>query len=282
MTGRLYPGLGDEPRPGVLVIHGGGGAGGYERTYAAMLAEHGYTVLCVEYFDAPGLRDALLEVPLSEFDRAADWLLEGPAVAGKRVGTVGFSRGGEAALLVGAHFDSVGAVVAYVPSCYAFPAPAWMDGVEEHRPAWTLDGEPVPFLPIDDYVGEANGIDEALGGEPPRPADLAHDRMPPDVRERAAIPVERVEGPVLLVSGGRDRAWPSMAFAGRAADRLDRHDHPWQFEHRAYPEAGHAIRVPYRDPGAEHWLGGTAAANAYASADAWHAALRFLDPEQRS
>lgn len=287
VAGHLYPGVGDGPRPGVLVVHGAGGAGGYERAYAALLAEHGYTALCVEYFDAPGVRDALLEVPLSEFDRAGRWLLDRPTVAGDRVAAVGFSRGGEATLLAGAHFETVGAVVAYVPSGFAFPAPAWMDGVEAGRPAWTLDGEPVAFLPIDDYVRETDGIEEALGGEPPGPTGLALDRMTDGERERAAIEVERTGGPILLVSGGLDGAWPSMALAGRAADRLDRHDHAWPFEHRAYPEAGHAIRVPYRldgsdDPDGEHWLGGTNASNARASADAWRAALRYLDPGLRA
>lgn len=286
VAGRLYPGLGEAPRPGVLVLHGAGGAGGYERGYAALLAEHGFETLCVEYFDAPGVRDALLEVPLSEFDRAARWLVDRPAVAGDRVAVVGFSRGGEAALLAGAHFETVGAVVAYVPSGFAFPAPAWMDGVEEGRPAWTRDGEPVPFLPIDDYVSETDGIEEALGGEPPGPTRLALGRMTDDERERAAIEVERTDGPILLVSGGLDGAWPSMELAGRAADRLDCHNHSWPYEHRAYPEAGHAIRVPYRfddsdDPDGKHWLGGTNEANARASADAWQATLRYLDPALR-
>ncbi|WP_436935083.1 alpha/beta fold hydrolase [Halovenus marina] len=281
MSGRLYPGLGDGPRPGVLVLHGGGGAGGYEQEYAALLAEHGYTALCVEYFAAPGTRDALHEVPLEEFERAADWLLDRPAVSGDRIGVVGFSRGGEASLLVGSTFETVGVVVAYVPSCYVWPAPSWMDGVGEGEPTWTLAGEPLPHLPIDKYVYESDDVDEPFGEEPNAPT-LAIDRSTTAEREQAAIPVEDIDGPVLLVSGGQDIVWPSALLADRAADRLDEHDHPWQFEHLSFPRAGHAIRVPYRfegdtDPTDRHQYGGTNEANAHASASAWQAALQYLD-----
>lgn len=280
VTGRLFSGLGEGPHPGVHHVHGGGGAGGYEQAYAARLAEHGYTVLAVAYFGAPGVADVHHEIPLSTFERAADWLLDRPVVAGERVGIVGFSRGGEAALLVGSQFDVFGAVVSYVPSCYVWPAPAWADGVDENEPAWTLDGSPLPFLPVDEHVDE-DEVDDPLGVEPPNAGTLAVERATADEKAAAAIPVEEIDGPVLLVSGERDTVWPSSDLAGRARDRLDRHDHPHAFEHRSYPEAGHAIRVPYAlgegdDPEERHRFGGTNAANARAAADAWEVALDYL------
>lgn len=282
VRGRLYPGLGADPTPGVLVLHGGGGARGYEQTYAALLAEYGYTAFCVEYFEAPGVRDRPLEVPLEEIGNAADWLLERPDVAGDRVGVVGFSRGGEASLLVGSHFDAIGAVAAYVPSCYVWPAPSWMDGIGEGEPTWTLDGEPLPHLPIDKYVYEDDGIDEPLGVPEPNPGSLAIKRSTAAEKERAEIPVESIDGPVLVVSGGNDTVWPSTLLAERVTDRLAAHDHPWPFEHLSFPDAGHAIRVPYRfrgdtDPAETHRFGGTHEANGYASACTWQATLEYLD-----
>ena len=283
VNGRLYRGLGDGPHPGVLVLHGGGGAGGYEREYAALLAEHGYTALCVEYFGAPGVRDELLTIPLETFQTAAEWLLQRPDVAGDRVGVVGFSRGGEASLLVGSQFDVVGRVVAYVPSCYVWPAPSWMEGVDEGQPTWTLEGEPLPHLPVDEYVSEADGIDDPFDVDGPNAAVLAVERATAEEKARAAIPVEEIDGPVLLVSGGKDTVWPSSGLAARAAERLREHEHPWRFEHRSFPDAGHAIRVPYRvesdvDPTETHRFGGTRAANAYAAARAWRDALAYLAP----
>lgn len=282
VNGRLFRAVGEGPHPGVVVLHGGGGARGYEQTYAAMLAEHGYTVLCVEYFGAPGVRDRLRAVPLEEFERAASWLLERSGVRGEQVGVVGFSRGGEASLLVGSQFDSVGLVVAYVPSCYVWPAPSWMDGIGEGEPTWTLDGESLPFLPIDEYVYEDDNIEAALGVNEPNAATLAVERSSATEKERAAIPVENIDGPVLLVSGQDDTVWPSALLAERAASRLAANDHPWQFEHLSFPDAGHTIRVPYRfgadtDPDERHQYGGTHEANARASARAWENVLQYLN-----
>lgn len=279
VNGRLFSGVGPEPRPGVLVLHGGGGARGYEQRYAALLAEHGYDVFCVEYFGAEGVRDALLNVPLEAFGNAARWLLERPSVTGDQVGVVGFSRGGEAALLTGATFETIGAVVAYVPSGYAWAAPSWMAGVGENQPSWTLDGDPVPFLDIDQYVTEPEGGDTPLGGEGPSACAVALEHADSRDRDRATIAVEETAGPVLLVSGGRDSVWPSTRLAAVARERLD--DHPWPVEHCTFPAAGHAIRVPYRldgdaDPEATHRYGGTNEANARASARAWRRTLAIL------
>jgi dienelactone hydrolase len=279
-SGRLFEGVGERPNDAVLVLHGGGGPGGYERDYARLLAHHGYAALCVSYFDAPAAPDALAEVPMSLFERAGDWLAARPGVRVGEVGVVGFSRGGEAALLVGATLDHAGAVVAYVPSGYGFPAPTWMDGVEEEGPAWVVDGEPFPYVPVDPVVGsDATGVEALEEGDAASNAAVA--AASAERLERGTIPVERIDGPVLLVSGGRDRVWPSAELAAVAADRLTAHDHPWPHEHLTYPDAGHAIRVPYTldgdDPEATHRFGGTVAANSRAAADAWRSALSTLE-----
>lgn len=240
----------------------------------------------MEYFGAPGVPDALEEVPLEYFARARDWLLDRPGVRASPVGVVGFSRGGEGALLVGSHLDGFGAVVAYVPSGYAFPAPTWMPGIEEEGPAWTVRGEPVPYVPVDQFVeSDPTGMDESLSNDDQdgeeSTSEGAVERACEERLARATIPVERIDGPVLLVSGDRDAVWPSSGLAAVAADRLVAHDHPWPVDHRRYPDAGHATRVPYRhadgqDPDDEHRFGGTHAANARAAADAWPAALSCL------
>jgi nucleolar protein 56 len=196
---------------------------------------------------------------------------------------VGFSRGGEAALLASAHFDAIGATVGSVPSCYAYPAPSWMAGVDPGLASWTLEGEPIPFLDIDRHVDaedlEGEG-DDPLAGDPIAPK-VAVERASDRELERASIPVADVEGPVLLVSGEEDSVWPSSDYAAQAAAWLREADHDWAVEHRRYADAGHAIRVPYRfdeddDPAAKHRYGGTNAANAHAAADAWAATLDCL------
>ena len=48
---------------------------------------------------------------------------------------------------------------------------------------------------------------------------------------RAAIPVERINGPVLLVSATRDEVWPSKEMADAMMRRLQAHGFPHHAEH---------------------------------------------------
>jgi dienelactone hydrolase len=104
--------------------------------------------------------------------------------------------------------------------------------------------------------------------------------------EAAEIPVERVDGHVLLLSGADDRLWPSTplsAYAERRAARLGAAD---RVEHVAYPGAGHGCSAPpgYAVPlafthpviGSFLTLGGTRAGNNAARVDGWRRVLALL------
>jgi dienelactone hydrolase len=102
--------------------------------------------------------------------------------------------------------------------------------------------------------------------------------------EAAAIAVERIRGPVLLLSGEDDRLWPSPILAEIAAARLAAHKRP--VTHLRYSGAGHMIG-PVGLPGTANTilhplrglsmaLGGTPAGNAAAADDSWPRVLQFL------
>lgn len=146
LVGQLWmPPDGVEVRTPAIVNLGGseGGLRGHSR--AAPLAAEGYPVLDVAYFngdflDAPGLPAELADIPLEYFTGAIEWLDDQPEVDPDRIWVMGASRGSEAALLLGTQFpDLVSGVVALAPSNVVLCRPD-CDG-----PAWTLDGDPVPF-----------------------------------------------------------------------------------------------------------------------------------------
>src|SRR4051794_23525033 len=64
----------------------------------------------------------------------------------------------------------------------------------------------------------------------------------------ATIPVERINGPVLLISAGDDRTWPTTRLSAIAEERLARHNHPYAVRHLHYPRAGHGIIPPPYGP----------------------------------
>lgn len=100
--------------PGLIVL--GGSDGGGDIPMAALLASRGYATLALYYFGNSSLPPDLSEIPLEYFEVAIAWLKSQEGVNGNEIGVIGTSRGGELALLLGATFPEVKAVVGYVAS----------------------------------------------------------------------------------------------------------------------------------------------------------------------
>lgn len=260
LVGRLFSPGGTGDAPGVLVFGGSeGGLSPFAARQAALLASRGYAALALayfkgEFFEPDGAEDlpkTLTRVPLEYFGRAIRWLRERGGVDGDRLGVLGTSRGGELALLLGATYPELGAVVSYAGSGAVASSP------EGDEPAWTRRGEPVPYFRF--------------------PEDGSSE-IPREELEGAKIPVERTNGPVLLIAAGDDAVWPSEELSRIAMDRLEGANRPHDDRLAVYPEAGHAIGVPYVPTGDSiARFGGTAEANARANEDSWKGATALLD-----
>jgi dienelactone hydrolase len=274
---------GTMPRPAIIVVPGSGG--GVPETSAALLASHGFASLALAYFRAEHLPESLVEIPLEYFEKAILWLRGQEAVGDQPLGVMGGSRGGELALLLGATFPAFKAVVGYVPSGIAHAGISG-GGLQEarRRPAWTYRGEPVPFLSSRN-VGQMEPTPVTSEPLPLTPIFLRamEDR---DAVEAAVIPVERINGPVLLISGQDDQMWPSPVLAEIAMKRLAQHHHRYLYQHLSYPGAGHVIGQPGTPatitaslhPLAGRWLafGGNGKDNAAAAADSWPKVVAFF------
>jgi dienelactone hydrolase len=266
----------DGPRPAVIVL--GGSGGGLAEDMPALLASRGFAVLSLAYFGVEDVAPNLVEIPLEYFERAIAWMNRNPAVEPGALAVCGTSRGGELALLLGATFPQISAVLAYVPSGVVWPGIGASD--RPSPPSWTWRGEPVPYM-------DARPMNESDWASPPvsiTPWFLEALRNAQSV-ERATIAVERINGPVLMFSGTDDAMWPSLRLADIAMRRLIakgfRHPH----EHVTYAGAGHWFRFPYAPVISEIFhpvvrrlmaLGGTPVGNQTASVDSWRRALEFL------
>lgn len=143
--------------PAVLLL--GGSEGGVPATLSAVqLASHGYPVLALAYFHAPGVPDELRNIPIEYLASGARWLARQPGVDPGRVVVIGTSYGTEAALLVADHFpELIHGTVLFAPGATATSSYPRPDGY-----AWTYQGKPVEFVPIP--VDGVNGPVLAVAG----------------------------------------------------------------------------------------------------------------------
>jgi dipeptidyl aminopeptidase/acylaminoacyl peptidase len=110
-----------DARPAVIVLHGWQPAGtngaAVVEARARRYADDGYVALALSMRGWPpsgGADDCGLRQP-DDVARAAEWLRTLAGVAADRVGVVGFSQGGQVALLAAARDRRIRAVVAYYP-----------------------------------------------------------------------------------------------------------------------------------------------------------------------
>ncbi|PWK66390.1 acyl-CoA thioester hydrolase/BAAT C-terminal domain-containing protein [Aminobacter sp. AP02] len=287
LVGTLFTPVGPGPHPVVVVLNGSGG--GINEPRAALLASRGYQAFALGYFKAPGLSPFITETPLEYLETGLRWAHQKLQPKGGFVAVSGQSRGGELALLLGATFpDLVSAVIAFVPGAMVHgaqgagdPARGGWQGV-----TWTRDGIALPHLWQNNnsvrwhpWAGDA---------PPSRHHSVFFEGLKDtELAARARIPVENIAGPVLLISGRDDRAWPSSLYSRMVVSTLSQHDHPHLVRHLDFDDAGHAINlpiVPSTQLSREHPVskvpytnGGTPSGNARADVGSWRGMLAFLD-----
>jgi dienelactone hydrolase len=274
-------------RGGIVAF--GGSEGGLDtgQSLAMYYAALGYPTLGLAYFGAPGVPSELSQIPLEYFDKAFDWLEAQPQVQKGKLLVNGGSRGGELALLLGATFPRVTAVIANVPSGVLWGAPT-ADGKEVA--SWTFGGQPIAWVPY--LAGSAKPVKESDGtmatAYAPEFLDSIH-AASVDVVDAATSRVEQTHGPVMMLAGADDQVWAACALAQYAWVRLVSYGHTKTYadEFECYPNAGHNV-TPFSvglpttnaayaaDQGETLALGGTPIGIAHAARDADNKVRAFL------
>lgn len=283
VTGTLFIPAGEGRRPAIIVL--GTSDGTYEPT-AAMYASHGYVTLALAYFGMEGLTDFLVNIPLETVERAIHWLEARPEVDKDAIGVWGVAKGAELALLAASHYPQIKAVVVKSPSTVAFEGISKVSG-ENPQSSWTFKGEPVPYVPTIFTEELAGSYYAAVAKKEPWSTTPLYEYalQNQEAVEKAAIKVEQINGPVLLVSGGLDEVWPSGKLSEMAMLRLQEKGHPFPDVRLYYPDAGFQITVPY-SPTTVNWvpfpggfigdLGGSPEGDAAASMDSWSKIIDFF------
>ena len=209
-----------------LLVGLGGGEGGNawasERwtPQRERFLDQGYALLALGYFGTPNSPEKLDRISLDGVHAAILKAAQDPRVDGRCIAIVGGSRGAELALLLASHYPDIKAVVAIVPGSAVFPS--LTDAMT--TPGFSLNDQSLPFVPMtwgatpDLLVGNLRGAFETI----------MRDEA---AMQRAAIAVEKINGPVQFVSASRDEMWPSKEMADAMMQRLESNAFRHPFEH---------------------------------------------------
>ncbi|MDN3506952.1 MAG: acyl-CoA thioesterase/bile acid-CoA:amino acid N-acyltransferase family protein [Simkaniaceae bacterium] len=273
LVGRLFMPEVATPRPLVIVLTGSNG--GIQASTAALIASHGIPALALAYTGIGDLPPTVENVPLEYFEKAFEWVENHPQLNGE-IFLHGTSRGAELALVLGSYFpDKIHKIVAIAPSSVVLSADSWLYEDEAILPA-------APFF-ID--MNNDTSVFESTRDNP-RSIRVHRERglyLERENFDKAAIPVENIQCPILLISGGDDQLGPCSVYSELILERLEEHDSEIRCEHLDFPKAGHLISEPYFPRCNVYctdgmWMdyGGTPKADELASREAWKRTIEFF------
>lgn len=222
LVAHLYVPKLTSPMPVVIAVGGSEGGLSTGDANGELLAPHCIAVLALAYFKADGLPSTLDAIPLEYFRRAIDYLQTVPEVDAKRLGIVGGSRGAELALLLASMEPRIHSIVATTPSSHVWGGRTTLGS------AWTLAGKDVPHLSL----GLTDATPQVLRFE--AALDQAGHASTP------RIPVEKINGPILLISATEDAIWPSFRMSLEIESTLRDAHFPFEVRHASY-RTGHGF-----------------------------------------
>lgn len=281
LVGTYFHNTNAQTLPGIIVV--GGSEGGICEFLSSLLASNGFNVLGLGYFGVENLPKSLVNIPLEYIQKAIHWLKDRKEVANDWLGIHGTSRGGELALWSASLFPEINAVVSLNGSAISFCGIVpWSDDANL-PPAWTFENIPLP------YASSKNPVEVALEckrmwEKNENPLAIWYRTLISNqvIMEQALIPVERINGSVLLISGENDANFDSALLNKKAIDRLEACKHPYPYEQLVYIGAGHEVGFPNIPILANSWFGGNKQDTAHASKNSWKQMIEFFNESYKN
>jgi esterase/lipase len=224
-----------------LIVGLGGSEGGnawtsdYWKEKRDQFIEKGYAFLAIGYFGANGTPELLEKIAIEDIHNAIIEATKNKKVNKKKIAIIGGSRGADLALLIGSYYKDIDCVIGLVTSNVVFP------GHTNHftTSSWTYNGEELPFVPVSE---------ETVPFIMKRDLRGAFTTMLKDTIavKKAIIKVEKINGPILLISATNDEIAPTTPMSNDIMSRLETYNFKYHKEHIAI-EGQHAEPLKHFD-----------------------------------
>lgn len=230
----------EDQYPGKVLICFSGSDGKFElaRMLAQVFQTHGLTALALAYVMEDGLPRQFYRVPIDPLETAAIRLHN---MGYEKVGLWGISKGAELALTAGSLLpEIINAVVAVAPMNTVCQGFIMKQGISiAPGSTWSFHGKEIPYTA---FGLEKFPLGHVLWKSMKAREVTMHDLYLPLVQHpnlAAIIQVEKITGPILLISSKMDIMWPSEAAAEQIMKRLQQHNFSYFYQHLSYDHGGH-------------------------------------------
>lgn len=209
---------------------------------AKVFQSHGLTTLAMAYVMEEGLPKQFAYVPIDSLEAAAKRL---HSMGYEKVGLWGISKGEELALTAASLLPGlVNAVVAVAPMSTVCQGFSMERGISvASGSSWSFHGKEVPYAA---FGFEKFPLGHVLWKSIRGRELTMYDLYLPIVQNPdsdATIQVEKITGPILLISSKMDKMWPSELAAEQMMKRLQKNNFSYFYQHLNYDYGGH-IFVP--------------------------------------
>lgn len=245
----------EDKYPGKALICFTGSDGKIElaRMLAGVFQSQGLTTLALAYVMEEGLPKRFFKVPIDPLEAAAKRLHD---MGYEKVGLWGISKGAELALTAGSLLPGlVNAVIAVAPMntvCQGFAKGKGISIIPGS--SWSFHGKEIPYS---SYGMEKFPMGRILWKSIQIRDITMYDLYLPLVQNpepEAVIQVEKITGPVLLISSKMDNMWPSELAAKQIMKHLQEHNFSYFYQHLSYDHGSHLF-VPMELPSAKFFKG---------------------------
>jgi uncharacterized protein len=220
---KLYLGE-SENQPLVVGFAGGEGGNAWEsdrwKPTRDEFIKRGYAFLSIGYFGMKDTPNSLDRISLNAIHDAILEIAKNPKINRQKIAIIGASKGGELVLNLASYFDDIDAVVAIVPSHVSFPSLTIMSNTS----SWTLNNKEIPFVPA-----PYSAVPAMLKGDLRGAFRIILENK--EAEAKALIPVEKINGSILLVSATKDNQWDSTEMSDKVIKRLENSQFKHYYKH---------------------------------------------------
>jgi esterase/lipase len=219
----LYLGKG-EKQPLVVGIGGSEGGNAWTKEYwkktRDQYIENGYAFLAIGYFGCNNTPEILDKIAIEDVYNAIAQAAKNNKIDKNKIAVIGGSRGADLALLLGSYYKDINCVVGMSASHAVFPGHTQ----EFNSSCWTFNTKELPFIPVNE---------EAIPFLMKRDLKGTFETMLKDTaaEQKALIKVEKINGPVLLLSGTKDEIIPAVQMGNKIMSRLKENNFKHTYKH---------------------------------------------------